>query len=215
MLWILSVSCLCLLGAMLWGEWSGNRLLRSIGKTSASICFVAIGLLAFSLDSSYSRWIILGLVFGAIGDVALLFDSQRAFLIGLVSFLLGHIGYVVAFAFVVPLGQWFGVLSIAPCIAALLVLVYLWPHLGSMRLPVIAYVTAIVLMVQGAMAVYQMSPIAFGAWPARLALVGAILFFASDISVAKGRFVQASFVDKAWGLPAYYLGQLCIAWSLS
>lgn len=47
-----------------------------------------------------------------------------------------------------------------------------------------------------------------------LVLVGALLFFVSDIAVAKARFVERRFIDRLWGLPSYYAGQLCIAWSL-
>jgi uncharacterized membrane protein YhhN len=49
--------------------------------------------------------------------------------------------------------------------------------------------------------------------PVKLA-VGAALFFASDLAVARNRFVAKAFVNRAWGLPAYYAGQLLIAWSI-
>ena len=47
-----------------------------------------------------------------------------------------------------------------------------------------------------------------------LLLAGAALFFVSDLAVARDKFVGASFLNRAWGLPAYYAGQLLIAWSL-
>ena len=48
---------------------------------------------------------------------------------------------------------------------------------------------------------------------ARLA-IGAVLFFISDLAVARGRFVADTFTNKAWGLPTYFGGQLLIAWSV-
>jgi len=36
-------------------------------------------------------------VLSAVGDVALLWDSNRAFMVGLGAFLLAHIAYVIAF----------------------------------------------------------------------------------------------------------------------
>ena len=45
-------------------------------------------------------------------------------------------------------------------------------------------------------------------------LAGAVLFFASDLGVARDKFVAPGFPNRAWGLPAYYAGQLLIAWSL-
>ena len=46
-------------------------------------------------------------------------------------------------------------------------------------------------------------------------LVGAIVFAASDVAVARDRFVARSFVNRAWGLPAYYAAQLVLAWSVN
>lgn len=40
---------------------------------------------------------------------------------------------------------------------------------------------------------------------------GALAFTASDVSVARDRFVQHGFVNRAWGLPFYYAAQLLIA----
>ena len=44
---------------------------------------------------------------------------------------------------------------------------------------------------------------------------GACLFFASDLAVARDRFVARDFTNKLWGLPAYYIGQLLIAWAIA
>jgi uncharacterized membrane protein YhhN len=45
-------------------------------------------------------------------------------------------------------------------------------------------------------------------------LGGAVLFFASDLAVARDKLVAPSFTNHAWGVPAYYAGQLLIAWAL-
>jgi uncharacterized membrane protein YhhN len=41
--------------------------------------------------------------------------------------------------------------------------------------------------------------------------VGALAFTASDLSVARDRFVRHQFLNRAWGLPLYYGAQLLIA----
>ena len=41
--------------------------------------------------------IAIGFVLSLVGDVALLGDSNRAFIVGLAAFLLGHVAYVIAF----------------------------------------------------------------------------------------------------------------------
>ena len=79
----------------------------------------------------------------------------------------------------------------------------LGPRLGAMRLPVIVYVLTIVTMVVGALEV--MHPVL---------TTGAVLFFASDLAVARDKFVEPGFANRSWGLPCYYAGQLLIAWSL-
>jgi len=41
--------------------------------------------------------------------------------------------------------------------------------------------------------------------------VGALAFTASDVSVARDRFVRHEFLNRAWGLPLYYGAQLLLA----
>jgi uncharacterized membrane protein YhhN len=198
-------------------EVKASKSLRYLAKPLASACFVALALVLAdwqSAGSSYASWIVAGLVLGAGGDVALMFPGQRSFLVGLVSFLLGHAAYVIACATLVAPSAWARPVALAPMAAALLVLAYLWPHLGKMRAPVLCYVATIVLMVVGALAVHQQHDHGFTDQQALLLLVGALLFFASDVAVAKSRFVNAQIGDRLWGLPAYYAGQLLIAWSL-
>jgi uncharacterized membrane protein YhhN len=161
---------------------------RFVAKPIASLAFIAVGLHAPPL-------ILAGLVLGAIGDVCLLFE--RGFLPGLVAFLGGHVAYAIAFP---PHDVW----VVAPAIGGLAALAWLWPHLGVMRVPVIGYVGAIVAMVGGALATDNL-----------LLKLGAVAFFASDLSVARDKFVDRAWINRAWGLPAYYGGQLLIAWAMT
>ncbi|MGE5182133.1 MAG: lysoplasmalogenase [Acidobacteriota bacterium] len=206
--------------------------LRAIAKVLASLAFLALGAVGYLDDNvrvahDYRAGIVAGLALGVIGDVALLGEGKRAFLVGLGAFLLGHLAYVVAMAQLEPPAEWFAdarFLSLLPLAAASVTLVMLWPRLGSMRVPVIAYVLVIVAMVIGAFAVryaldqpWRLYAPDFGQLPRdnrdRL-VVGAVLFFVSDVAVARDKFVASSFRNKAWGLPAYYAGQLLIASTL-
>jgi uncharacterized membrane protein YhhN len=47
------------------------------------------------------------------------------------------------------------------------------------------------------------------------AAVGALLFYLSDLAVARHRFVHPAFVNRAIGLPLYYVGQLLIALTIA
>ena len=73
------------------------------------------------------------------------------------------------------------------------ILTWLWPHLGEMRLPVLAYCAVIGAMV----------------W---LALG---LFFVSDLFVARGRFVRPGKLNQLVGWPLCYAGQFLLALSFS
>jgi hypothetical protein len=44
-----------------------------------------------------------------------------------------------------------------------------------------------------------------------VAFLGAILFYLSDLAVARHRFVKAEFLNRGIGLPLYYAGQVLIA----
>ena len=44
---------------------------------------------------------------------------------------------------------------------------------------------------------------------------GACAFYLSDLAVARERFLVRSITNKLWGLPAYYAGQLLLAWSIA
>ena len=46
-------------------------------------------------------------------------------------------------------------------------------------------------------------------------LVGALLFTASDLSVARDRFVQEGFFNRLWGWPTYFVAQLVLAWTVA
>ena len=82
--------------ALVWSERVGSAV-RLVAKPLASVCFVGVGLVAGAADTVYGRWVLVALVLSAIGDVALLGRSSATFLVGLGSFLLGHVAYCVAF----------------------------------------------------------------------------------------------------------------------
>jgi uncharacterized membrane protein YhhN len=206
MTYALSAVCLVACALLVHAEWKRAATMRVVSKVVASLAFLAVGIYARQ-PGAYGTWIVVGLALGVVGDIALLGDGKRAFLAGLGAFLFGHLAYVVAMASVFSPRQWIaaaGFYAILPVTVAAIALVMLWSRLGSMRVPVIAYVVVIVTMVIGALALREN----------HVLVAGASLFFASDLAVARDKFVGPSFANKLWGLPAYYGGQLLIAWSL-
>lgn len=195
--WFTVVAVLTLVGL----ETVGSRW-RLAAKMAASSGFIAVALAAGAGESAFGRMILVGLALSWIGD--LLLGLPRTFLGGLVAFLLAHVAYAVGF----------GVrgTSIEMAVAAVVVAViaaaawrWLRPYLDDgMRTPVAAYVVVISAMVILAVGAGGSS----GDW--RIT-VGAAAFFVSDLAVARDRFVSPGIVNRMWGLPLYYAGQILLA----
>jgi len=177
-----------------------------IAKPLASAGFVAAALAAGALDSGYGTWLLGGLLLAALGDVLLIpRGAHVAFLAGLVSFLLGHVAYAIAFAV--------RGLDISACLiaalavlpASLLALRSIFPHVPvRLQRPVLAY-----LVVISGMLVCAFGTV--GHEPRRAIALGAAAFYLSDLAVARERFVAKSFSNKLWGLPLYFGAQLLLA----
>jgi uncharacterized membrane protein YhhN len=151
------------------------------------------------------RWVLAGLWFSLGGDVALLWP-QQGFLPGLVSFLVAHLCYLVAFTrgarLAAPAWPFVAYAVVAGAILALL-----WPGVpAALRLPVLAYVACLAAMAAQA-AVLWRCEVPRGA---RLALGGA-LFVASDALLATNRFATPLPLSGLWILATYWSAQWCIA----
>ena len=205
--WFVGLTAVGLAATLIGERWSLP--LRVVAKPIASAGFLGVAVTLGATDSRYGWWILIGLVFGILGDAALLGTARWWFLTGLVAFLIGHLLYVVAFLVAgVSAGAWFAAAG-ATAAAALLIFRWLRPHLTSeMAGPVVAYVVIISAMVATAVG-------ATAAGATSLIVIGAVAFYLSDLAVARNRFVAPAAVNRFWGLPLYYLGQLLLAWSVA
>jgi uncharacterized membrane protein YhhN len=193
--WLCVAAVAVLLGLHLVAEAGGARTWRAVTKVGASLGFVCLAL-SLGVAGAFDRLVLAGLLLSLLGDACLLSDRRSLFLGGLAAFLLAHLSYAAAFGTrgappawpMVPLGATLG-----------LVLRWLWPHLGELRGPVVAYTLAIGAMVW----------LAMGMVPA--VKVGAVLFFLSDLLVARDRFVAPGLRNRLVGLPLYYAAQALLA----
>lgn len=181
-----------------------------LSKPIASTAFLAAAVAAGALQSGYGTAILWGLALSWLGDVLLIARGKpRVFLCGVMSFLLGHVAYVTAFA-----GRGMTTAGLAPMAVAVVLAgagagIWLWPHVEhEMKIAVPAYIGVISAMVLAAIATHMIRP---SPW----ILAGALGFYFSDLSVARDRFVAPGFVNKAWGLPLYYAAQVVLAWSIA
>lgn len=207
---ILVVAAAAVVALLLLGERPGNPRAKWAFKPIASALFI-VAAFAQGPQLRYDWLIVAGLVLSAVGDLALIPRERRSFQAGLVAFLLAHVAYTLAFA------QHADPLSLPPAgllligLASLVLYLYFRPHLGRMKAPVAAYVAVITAMLVAAWAVAVRSPGPFG-WQVA---AGATLFYLSDITVARSRFVPgAGFANRAVGLPLYYAAQFLLALSI-
>ncbi len=172
-------------------------------KPLASTGFVLAGIQAGAMASTEGRLLLAGLCLSWLGDVLLIpRGSKKIFLAGVLFFLSAHVAYGAGFVLrgVQPLATVVGTL---PFLGA-----GVWVHRRAkggvpeiLQKAVIAYIIVISIMVGLAT-----GAVANGAPP--LALVAAVAFATSDISVAIDRFISPGFVNRLWGLPLYYGAQL-------
>ena len=204
--WVPYVVCAVAVAGLLVAEQRGSRAGLWLTKPVASLAFLWVALAAGALESTYGRWVLLGLALCLAGDLLLIPQERKAaFRGGVFAFLAGHVAFSVAFLGlpIDPLGLAVAAVVLALALAA--VLRWLSPSVtADMVLPVRAYMLVIGIMSALACGVTA----AGGPWQVA---VGALAFTASDVSVARDRFVRHEFMNRAWGLPLYYAAQLLIA----
>lgn len=200
------ILCAVAVAGLLVAEYRRSRAGLWLAKPVASLAFIWAGLAAGALDSGYGQLVLLGLVLCLVGDVLLIpLERPAVFRAGVFAFLAGHVAYSAAFLTrpLDPLGLAAGTVLLAVVVGA--VLRWVGPTLpAGMVWPVRVYMIVIGLMSALACGVTA----AGGPWAVA---VGALAFTASDVSVARDRFVRHEFVNRAWGLPLYYAAQLAIA----
>lgn len=178
-----------------------------IAKPVAAAGFLALALNVGALETRYGSWIFAGLALSFLGDALLIPErNPAAFKAGIGSFLLGHVAYTVAFATLAFDLQIAVAAAVLVSGSGFVAKRWLWPHLASgMHMPVLAYgiVISCMLIAASGCAGANERPDIFA---------GALLFYLSDLSVARDRFVHASFWNGAWGLPFYFGAQLILAY---
>lgn len=210
----LVIICLAaaLLGLLLRFEIKDQRKPRLVAKTALSLLFVVAAALQPSGNNVYYWVILAGLTLSLAGDVLLALRGKHMFLAGLVAFLLAHVAYLIAFFSLGvpnPLTGWGGALTV---IVGTTVFNRLRPKLGGLFWPVLAYMLVITTMVIGAFTVAGTEDL--DARCRALVVGGAVLFYASDLFVARQRFSKREHLNALIGLPLYYAGQFLIAFSV-
>ncbi|MCM3288941.1 lysoplasmalogenase [Paenibacillus sp. MER 180] len=158
----------------------------------------------------YKVLVVIGLVFSIAGDALLLNNGNEWFMLGLFSFLVGHLFYVAAM-----IRRW--EFSLLTLVCVIPIGLYSWligwqlnngimANSGNsdLWLPVAVYVSVISLMCWAAIMSRN--------W---YAAVGAILFAASDSILAWNKFVSDVPASGIWIMLTYFAAQLFIAGSIA
>jgi uncharacterized membrane protein YhhN len=163
-----------------------------------------------AIESPFKKWVVLALFFSWGGDVLLLFVSKNElfFLLGLASFLLAHIFYILFFHHVrirenVKSNPWLLVIVVVYYAA---LISWLSPFLGEMKLPVRIYGIVISIMFMLAMHVLSIKTNMAGSWM----MWGALLFVISDSVLAINKFYQPFGAANVIIMLTYGLAQLFI-----
>lgn len=163
---------------------------------------VIVALVAFAASGSHPPpWLAVALLLSLLGDVYLMLPTPL-FGAGLSAFMFAHLAYIASFD--AALGWrffWFLVVGGAATSLALRILRAVTDD--GIRTAVAVYLGVLSLMVASALGAAR-----------PLAILGALLFLASDAILAWDRFVQPQPWARLAVMVTYHLGQLGLVWSL-
>lgn len=188
---------------------------RELERTEAfakplTLVFLIVAVLGLDAADPAQRtaWLV-ALAFCLAGDVFLFVAHRRDefFVPGLVAFLLGHVAYVVGFWIrgVEPVGLAVGAFVVVVGVATIgrTIVAAARDREPALATPVLAYLVVISTMVVSAFGTVGL-----------LAALGAVLFYASDATIAWTRFVRDLPHGRAVIMVTYHLGQVLLALSL-
>ncbi len=201
-----SLSMVCAIAC----DWNTRKPAFYLFKPLTTLLVIGTAFMLPAVDASYARMIEIALVFCLLGDIALMFHGDAAFIAGLSSFLVGHLLFAAAFLHGVPslmpghlawIGGLFGAIG----------LYILMPRVGRLRIPVVAYIAVLLAMWLAADA--RLTQI--GGESAMRVLIGASVFIASDSLLAWDRFVKPLPISQPLILGTYFPAIMMIAWSIA
>jgi uncharacterized membrane protein YhhN len=161
--------------------------------------------LALTVPPARSARVLWALGLGALGDLFMalsrLLPGDLPFLLGMGAFLVGHLCYIAEFARELSPRRQRLPLALLLVVLGVLLLGYLWPGLGPLRVPVAIYAATLVAMAVTA---------TFRASPRPTAAAGATLFVVSDALIAIGKFAHPVPLAGALIFITYYAAQLLL-----
>ena len=178
-------------------------------KPLTTLLIFKFALAAPATGNRYKPAILAGIIFSLAGDVFLMLPSDL-FLEGLVSFLVAHICYLIAFTCDARFADRWAPFLIVGAVA-IAILSYLWQGIPmGMRGPVVVYVVLLASMA----AQSSVRALKYPGSAALCASIGGALFMLSDAMLAIARFRSEFAGAGALVLATYYAAQFLIAVSV-
>lgn len=193
----------------IWTTYAGTQAQRYLFKPLTTVLILLLALvLPDAISPLYRTLVVLGILFSLAGDIFLMLPVKW-FVWGLVSFLVAHLLYVAGYVVRGGFQLHWAILAVFVLYGAIL-LTLLWPHVGDLRLPVIIYAAALLMMGWQATEMW---------WVIRdraalLAMIGALLFVASDSILALDKFRARIPHRDVLIMSTYYSALLLITWSV-
>jgi uncharacterized membrane protein YhhN len=184
--------------------WRGDRRTEQWAKPATLVALIVATLVLGATDTTAGRWLLVALVFGLAGDVALLEKSDSRFRLGLAAFLVGHVAFVLCFIQVGldPRGwNYLSFLVLGACLLATRQVAASTYLRGGLAL---AAPVALYTVVIGAMVIYAFTT------GEPLVAVGATVFAVSDTVLARDRFVRPWEGAQLLVMVTYHVGQALI-----
>ena len=172
--------------AHLYASWANDNKLRAVTKPFILVC---IGLWYLFRTGSPDRLVVAAVFFGWLGDILLIPRGTKWFSMGGISFMLGHVFYIAAFAARTDFSniRWFNVFF--AFVVYFFVAVRLMGSIKKDMSPRLYYPMLTYLAVNGTMNIFALMYLMSGLRPeALIVYVGAILFFISDCCLFLVRF---------------------------
>jgi uncharacterized membrane protein YhhN len=201
LIWVLP-ACLALV------DWyavaRGDRRTEVWAKPLVLASLVVVAVVLGATETAAGIWLLVALVFGLLGDIALLSDSLPRFRAGVAAFLVGHLAYLVCFTslgLAMPAWSWAGLAVLATALYATRGVVPATHRASGYSLSVPVAVYSVVI---GAMLLC--------AWFTGFALValGASVFVISDATLSIDRFMRPIRHARLLLMVTYHVGQALI-----
>lgn len=178
-------------------EWASKPLVLAL--------LLATAWLGGATDSTAGWWLLAALGLSLVGDVALLSDTDPRFVVGLGSFLLAHVAFVVAFAHL-------GMPRADLALVGLALVAGLAAVVGRRVVPAAAREggPALGAAVTAYMVVIAVMVVAAWATGHPLVALGGTVFMVSDAVLAMDRFVHQRRFGSLAVMVTYHLGQVLL-----